>query len=116
MLTKAQTEAVQDMADRFVKAEPQFTEQQLNVLKGIIETPPDYSDVVPKLENATVNNNNTMNAPVTIGDVNIHMDGSGVVDPDSFCYTFRRSTKMQKAIQDATIAQIRKPYTNSLIL
>ena len=53
---------------------------------------------------------------VNVGDVNIHLDGSNVTDPQSFVNTVRQSREVQKAIQDATIGQVVKPYNNRLTI
>ena len=49
--------------------------------------PIDYTDMVPKYGNTPVNTTN--NASVNIRDVNIHMDGTGVTDKESFRRTLR---------------------------
>ena len=108
VLTKAQTEAVQDMADRFIHVGLPYTDEQLNMLRAHFNTPVDYSGMMPKYQNAPVNNANTS---VNVGDVNIHMDGTGVVDKESFRKTLRdydvRSDIEQIALGDLTKGSIR---------
>jgi hypothetical protein len=64
--------------------------------------------MMPKYQNAPVNNANTS---VNVGDVNIHMDGTGVVDKESFRKTLRdydvRSDIEQIALGDLTKGSIR---------
>jgi hypothetical protein len=110
VLNKEQTENIREIAGRgFVPAMP-LTGEQVKFLTEYMNTPYDLSmQMYGNIPPAT-----TTNTSVNTGDINIHMDGTGVIDPKSFCDTFRRSNEMQKAIQAATIDQIIKPYSNSL--
>ena len=96
------------MADRFIHVGLPYTDEQLNILRAHFNTPVDYSGMMPKYQNAPVNNANTS---VNVGDVNIHMDGTGVVDKESFRKTLRdydvRSDIEQIALGDLTKGSIR---------
>lgn len=111
VLNKEQTENIREIAERKLTPVKLLTDEQEAILRAHLGVPFDYSDMMPKYENAPIN---TTNTSVNTGDINIHMDGTGVIDPKSFCDTFRRSNEMQRAIQAATIDQIIKPYSNSL--
>jgi len=111
VLNKEQTENIREIAERKLTPVKLLTDEQEAILMAHLGVPFDYSHMMPKYENAPIN---TTNTSVNTGDINIHMDGTGVIDPKSFCDTFRRSNEMQKAIQAATIDQIIKPYSNSL--
>ncbi len=111
VLNKEQTENIREIAERKLTPVKLLTDEQEAILRAHLGVPFDYSHMMPKYENAPIN---TTNTSVNTGDINIHMDGTGVIDPKSFCDTFQRSNEMQKAIQAATIDQIIKPYSNSL--
>ena len=117
-LIQKQTEALQDASERFVKAEPKITPEQEEYLMKSLGIAPALDDVWKNMEQASraveVSNSYTRSANVSIGDVHVHVDGSSVVDPDSFCDAFRRSNKMQRVIQAATLEQIASPYPNTL--
>lgn len=49
-----------------------------------------------------------------MGNIDIHLDGSSVTDPKSFVDVFKNSREMQTAVQNATIGQIARSYSNSL--
>lgn len=96
ILTVDQTERFQKLADN------------LDLLNGMVEYAPqmhDYSQMV---------HCRTVNSPVTVGDVSIHLDGSNVVDKETFRKTLReydvRSDIERIALGDVTTGTI----TNSL--
>lgn len=118
VLTPKQTEALQDASERFVKAEPKIMPEQEEYLMKSLGIAPALDDVWKNMEQASraveVSNSYTRSANVSIGDVHVHVDGSNVTDPDSFCDAFRRSNKMQRVIQAATLEQIASSYPNTL--
>ena len=111
VLTEEQTNAVQKLAD-LVPVERKITEEQERILMEHLGIPLDYSNMMPAYRNIPVNN--TTNASVSVGDVNIHMDGSNVTDPDSFCNTLNHSLNMQGAIKRCVAADMAKSYSNTL--
>ena len=90
--------------------------EDVQYIKALLESVPTVNtamDAVTRMADYKVVNT-AVQPQVSVGDINVHMDGAGVIDPKSFCETFRRSNEMQRAIQDATINQIGKPYCNTL--
>ena len=118
VLTPKQTEALQDASERYTKLEPKVTPEQEAYLMKSLGIAPTLKDVWQNMEQASraveVSNCYNKSANVSIGDVHVHVDGSNVTDPDSFCDAFRRSNKMQRVIQAATLEQIASPYPNTL--
>ena len=120
VLTPKQTEAIQDMSRNLVKAESKLTPEQEEYIRQNIVFAHASADMIESMaktaQKMETNNNNVQTTNVDVGGVDIHLDGSNVTDPDSFCDTFRKSIKMQKTIQAATIGQINKSYCNSLTI
>ena len=120
VLTPKQTEAIQDMSRNLVKAESKLTPEQEEYIRQNIVFAHASADMIESMaktaQKMETNNNNVQTTNVDVGGVDIHLDGSHVTDPDSFCDTFRKSIKMQKTIQAATIGQINKSYCNSLTI
>lgn len=94
--------------------------ENVSDMKEFMRTLPLANHIMDNLNNLPVNlpDYNVLSRPaspsVNIGDIDIHLDGSNVVDAASFIDTFRRSTAMQNVIRDATIGQATKPYNNRL--
>ena len=109
VLTEEETGAVKDVAKHLVKVGLPYTEEQLNKFRASLNIPIDYTDMVPKYGNTPVNTTN--NASVNIRDVNIHMDGTGVTDKESFRRTLRdydvRSDIEKIALGDVTKGSVR---------
>jgi len=110
VLTEAQTEAVQTIADHFVPVRP-LTAEQESILTEYLNTPYDYSAQMHQYGNAPIYN--TMNTPVNVGGVTIHLDGSGIKDEKSFCDMITHSTMVQSAIDQTVGKGITKAYANT---
>ncbi len=117
VLTKGQTEAVQNMADRFVRAEPQFTPEQTEYLKGTIGIAPAATRMMENMAKAAQSievTNNNMKAPnVNVGDINVHLDGSGVVDMESMFQQLNQPRNRQR-MWECVLGDIKSPFQNIL--
>lgn len=93
--------------------------EDVPAVKELINYVPDMNNLMNNLEplkNLPIPINHQHSESVNIGDVNIRLDGSHVTDPQSFIKTVKQSREVQKAIQDATIGQVIKPYNNRLTI
>lgn len=112
VLNKEQTEILQRLAERGLEpAEPQYklTDEQIRHFQesvGLI----DYSDIRPKFN---IPASNTTNTSVNIGDVNIHLDGSGIKDMDSLFHELSAPTNRQR-MQKCVLSDIKNPMQTVL--
>ncbi|RKI36696.1 hypothetical protein D7V86_25320 [bacterium D16-51] len=110
VLTQEQTEALQEASERYTKLEPKVTPEQEAYLMKSLGIAPTLKDVWQNMEQASraveVSNCYNKSANVSIGDVHVHIDGSNVVDKESFRKTLRdyeiRSDIEQIALGDLT--------------
>lgn len=106
-----QAEAVQDLSERYVRVGSGLTPEQEDYLKSFISTSPIPTQTVENMEKMTkafdVNNNYSKSANVSVGEVHVHLDGSNIVDKESFRKTLRdyevRSDIEQIALGDLTL-------------
>lgn len=94
VLTPKQTKAIEELPERFTRIEPELTKEQMEYLRGAIGLTQTATEMMDSMTKAArtmeINNNkNVQTREVNIGDVNIHMDGSNVVDKESFRKTLR---------------------------
>ena len=115
VLTPKQTEAIQDMSRNLVKAESKLTPEQEEYIRQNIVFAHASADMIESMaktaQKMETNNNNVQTTNVDVGGVDIHLDGSHVVDKESFRRTLRdyevRSDIEQIALGDLTKGSIR---------
>lgn len=117
VLTPKQTEALQDASERFVKAEPKITPEQEAYLMKSLGIAPTLKDVWQNMEQASraveVSNCYNKSANVSIGDVHVHVDGSSVVDMDSFFNELERPRNRGR-MTECILSQVTNPLNNAL--
>lgn len=117
VLTPEQTEAIQEASERFVKAEPKITPEQEEYLMKSLGITPALDDVWKNMEQASraveVSNSYTRSANVSIGDVHVHVDGSSVVDMDSFFNELERPRNRGR-MTECILSQVTNPLNNAL--
>lgn len=87
---------------------------QMKEFMNVLPVANNLMDNLIPLHNMPLPISNKANNPVSIGDVNVHLDGSNVVDPQSFVDTFKQSSPMQRAIKDCVASDFAKSYSNTL--
>lgn len=87
---------------------------QMKEFMNVLPVANNLMDNLVPLHNMPLPISNKANNPVSIGDVNVHLDGSNVVDPQSFVDTFKQSSPMQRAIKDCVASDFAKSYSNTL--
>lgn len=111
VLTKEETKAVKDVTKHLVKIGLPYTDEQLNTLKASLNIPFDYSGMVPRQKNIPVNTTN--NAPVNVRDINVHLDGSGIVDMESMFQQLNQPGNRQR-MSECVLGDIKSPFQNIL--
>lgn len=69
---------------------------------------------IPEIKVPDLALNRNMGNSVDVGDVHIHIDGSNIVDPQSFVETFRKSHAMQNIVKKSVADDFINPMNNRL--
>ena len=109
VLNKEQTENIREIAERgFVPAMP-LTGEQVKFLTEYMNTPYDLSmQMYGNIPPAT-----TTNTSVSVGDINVHLDGSGVVDMESMFQQLNQPRNRQR-MSECVLRDIKSPFPNIL--
>ena len=110
VLNKEQTENIREIAGRKLTPVKLLTDEQEAILRAHLGVPFDYSDMMPKYENAPIN---TTNTSVSVGDINVHLDGSGVVDMESMFQQLNQPRNRQR-MSECVLRDIKSPFPNIL--
>lgn len=69
---------------------------------------------ITRNELSSIPSTRSITTSINVGDFNISVDGSNIVDIESFKRAIQTDKTVQKTLQDATIGQITKNYNNAL--
>jgi len=111
VLTKEETKAVKKIADRYIPVGSKITPEQERILMAHLGMPFEYTDMMPKYESVPVNNTN--NTSVNTGDINVHLDGSGIVDMESMFQQLNQPRNKQR-MSECVLGDIKNPFQNVL--
>ena len=112
-----QTEAVQDLSERYVRVGSGLTPEQEDYLKSFISTSPITTQTMENMEKATkafdVNNNYSRTSNVNVGDVHVHLDGSGVTDMESMFQQLNQPGNRRR-MTECVLGDIKNPFQTTL--